>query len=197
MFAIKNGKSGDLAAVDSTGRLHIHSVTESEAQHASELGDSYILHTDIIELTTNVTSAVFYFKNNEQQDMIINTTAFTVGIEATRIESPIVSASKNVTGGTIIDDAVPMPVVQNINFSSPKFIDSSLAFIGGDGKTATGGVHLGESFVAAGVGGLNQTNGTLSKGSSLVLFFNPNSTGGTTRISITISAFLKNEPFKG
>lgn len=69
--------------------------------------------------------------------------------------------------------------------------------MGGDGKTATGGISLGESFLAAGIGGLDRTAGILAKGSSLALCVNPNQTSGITRVAITVSVFLKNEPFKG
>lgn len=120
MFAIKNGSSGDLARVDITGRLHVQSVSETEAQHASEVGSAYILNTGIVDLTTNASNALLYFKNNEQEDVIFSTIAYSVGINGERTESLIVSGVKNPTGGTIISEAVPMPVVQNINFGSPK-----------------------------------------------------------------------------
>ena len=73
---IENG-AGDSKKLRINGRNEamVFSVTESEAQASAELGDAYNINTGEITLTTSTSSALLYFKNDEDTDVIIESIA--------------------------------------------------------------------------------------------------------------------------
>lgn len=56
--------------VDGTNRSHVHSVSQTETDEAVINGDAYFIASSTINLTSANESAVMYFKNNEDRDLI-------------------------------------------------------------------------------------------------------------------------------
>ena len=79
-FQIQDGTgSSNKVKVDSRQRLSVFSVSEDEADFASELGNSYNFNTGIINLTNDSPTSVFYIKNNGDEAIIIPTLFYLIG----------------------------------------------------------------------------------------------------------------------
>ena len=78
-FQIQDGTgSSKKAKVSNSNRLFVESVTRSEREEEALLGEAYIVGSGFVELTTTGTSAVLYFKNNEDVNLVI--TSFLIGV---------------------------------------------------------------------------------------------------------------------
>lgn len=171
--------SGSKAKVDKNRQLHVFAVTEDEQKQAALVGNEYNLNTGIIALTGTGESAVAYFKNDEDSDFVI--TAIAVGIgtrSATITDLAEIRIYRNPIGGDIITDANSMEMISNTNFGSNRNLkDTSLAYKGKDGGTATGGdlhalLFSGDDRLFAGI------NIELTRGSSVAATIDLNTSGG-------------------
>lgn len=108
------------AKVGADLRLAVDAITETIEEKAITDGDGYNIATSKITLTSTNESALFYLKNNEDQDLIITSvfinTSSSVG---TLVGQPTFKIYRNPIGGSIVSTATKATPVNN-NFGSNK-----------------------------------------------------------------------------
>lgn len=183
---IENGVGdGKKARVDSNNQLHVFAVTEDEQNSAAEHGYLFNVNTGIIALTGTGDSAVLYFKNNEgaingESNIIITSLIFGLYTRsATITDTATATLIRNPTAGTIIDDANVASMISNSNFGSSNTLDDSLIYsASATGKTLTDGTDHAKVILTEGRTAAPELNIDLSKGSSLGVKVDLNTSGG-------------------
>jgi hypothetical protein len=190
-FQIQDGTGSNYKLqVDSKNRIRTFSVTEDEAANASIQGDSYNANTGIINLTSSNKTAVFYVKNNGDDELLIDTLFYLIGNSTGGTGDVLITVLRNPTTGTIIDNAVDMEMAGvNRNFGSSKVLTADF-FKGAEGNTFTSGEKVLESIFnqsptrsAIGVGAI-----VLPKGSSIGIDITPAS--GNTNLDVEFAASI-------
>ena len=183
---IENGVGdGKKARVDSNNQLHVFAVTEDEQNSAAEHGYLFNINTGLIALTGTSDSAVLYFKNNEgaingESNIIITSLIFGLYTRsATITDTATATLIRNPTAGTIIDDANVASMISNSNFGSSNTLDDSLIYsASATGKTLTDGTDHAKVILTEGRTAAPELNIDLSKGSSLGVKVDLNTSGG-------------------
>lgn len=121
--------------VDATNRAHVHSVVQSETGEAVINGDAYFIASSSVNLTSANESAVLYFKNNEDRDLItseidLSSDAMT-GSSLKTYKAIVYILSTGLSAGG------PAFVI-NDNLASKKTLDVDTT-VGAEGVTITGG----------------------------------------------------------
>jgi hypothetical protein len=131
------GGTGVLAIVDDTQRLFTRAVSETPAHEAVVTEDHYIVSSGPVVLTTSNLSSVFYFKNDEDQDLFIDRLLVTSKDSTDGTEDYFFfSGTRNPTG---MGSGSGTSLVQvNSNFGSTNLLDST-SEIGQEAATTTGG----------------------------------------------------------
>jgi hypothetical protein len=176
------------------GRALINAITESEAQHSTELGEAFNINTKDILFDAGETGALLYYKHKQDLDLIIESVILGVSLPtgATVSELADITILKNPTTGTIIDDAVRIPVEENRDFSAGLTVEDSLIYKASDaGKTLTDG-----SDYIYGYAGTGRTvlpiSTKLSNGNSVGVKIDPKISAGTNvRIYCALVVHLK------
>ncbi len=188
---IKDGTgTGKKAKVDANNFLHTFSVVEDEQQFATSNGESYNINTGWVNISD--TTAMIYFKNNEETDFVI--TAIAAGLkEATVTNTPSIYVLKNPTAGTIISGAVDVDINENRNFGSSQTLKTtSFAYKGTDLNTFTDGSDVlliaqtanGRLFAGIDI--------DLPKGSSVGVRVEPDLSAGTIDCYVALIGYVKN-----
>ena len=177
----------------SRGQIKAFSVSESESQEATSLGDGYNINTGVIGLTSSTESGILYFKNNESRIFIVDAVAVGIGSAGTTSDVSTVKIIRNPTTGTLISGASAVDMNVNRAFGSSNQLSNSLAYKGAEGNTVTDGDDLGIFFQSSG-GRLFATIGLeLSPGNSIAITIDTNTTAGTTNVYAAIVGYLKAE----
>jgi hypothetical protein len=188
---IKDGTgSGKVAKVDNNNQLHTFSVTETENQQSTRLGNSYNLNTGTIGLTSSTASGVMYFKNDEapvngESSFVIDAIAIGIDNQGTQAGACHVTVVRNPTGGTLISNAVAVDMNQNRNFGSSKELDS-LVYKGVEGDTLTGGNDIALFYQNVGTRAYYSIDMEVPKGSSIGVKIDTQTTAGTTNLYVAI-----------
>jgi hypothetical protein len=188
---IKDGTgSGKVAKVDNNNQLHTFSVTETENQQSTRLGNSYNLNTGTIGLTSSTASGVMYFKNDEapvngESSFIIDAIAVGIDNQGTQAGACNITLVRNPTGGTLISNAVAVDMNQNRNFGSSKELDS-LVYKGVEGDTLTGGNDIALFYQNVGTRAYYSIDMEVPKGSSIGIKIDTQTTAGTTNLYVAI-----------
>lgn len=140
---IKDGRgTGSRARVDSNGRVESFSITENRiADISKRVGESFILTSDFISLTTTASfSGMMYIKNTDPDKLLFIDRIRVCGT-GSMMGSLQAKIYKNPTTGTLISDAnagitVPSNLGSNVDFSGTNYVAS------GDGKTITNGTQF-------------------------------------------------------
>ena len=186
-FQILDGTGRNIKAkVSVDNRLYTQSVNRSEREEQSLMGEAYIIGTGFVNLTTSGTSAVLYFKNNEDVDLVI--TRFLVGVKKS------VGGTENFVTGIIYKNPTSMlsgttnPLaINNVNFGSSNTVDAD-SEIGQQGALLAGGsaylatVAPTESLTS------EDASTILPKGSSIGVFIKP--PPGNTSIDVSVGINL-------
>ena len=186
-FQIQDGTgSSKKVKVSSNNRLFVESVTRSEREEEALFGEAYILGSGFVNLTTSGTSAVLYFKNNEDVNLVI--TRFLIGVKKSS------GGTENFITGIIYKNPTSMVsgttnslILNNVNFGSSNTlnIDSE---IGQTGALLAGG----SAYLATVAPTENLTaedaSTILPKGSSIGVFITP--PPGNTSIEVSIGINL-------
>lgn len=135
------GGSGKLAKVNQRNEICVFSIQETEAQAASELGDAYNINTGEETFAASTSSALLYFKNDEDTDVIVESIALGFKNSTTTDDLLAVYVVRNPTGGTLFDAATTVDMNQNRNFGSSKTLKTTtLAYKStAQNQTLTGG----------------------------------------------------------
>ena len=129
--------SGNYLGVDSSNRALVKSTSSNEFISAIRNGWGFLLATSVITLTSANDSAIFYFKNNANSDLVIPGFALYAGTSTGGTNTDILFKSYAViTGGSIVTNEVPAAIV-NLNISSTNEPDI-IAYQGVEGDTITG-----------------------------------------------------------
>lgn len=186
-FQIQDGTgSNRRVRVGNANRLFTESTTRSEREEQAINGEAYIVGTGFVNLTTTGTSAVLYFKNNEDFDLVI--TRFLIGVKKS------VGGTENFITGIIYKNPTSMVsgtgnplAINNVNFGSSNTVDSD-SEIGQQGALLAGGsaylatVAPTESLTS------EDASTILPKGSSIGVFITP--PPGNTSIDISVGINL-------
>lgn len=185
--------AGFKAKVDGNNRLHVQAVQVTEVQRATEVGDAYNINTGDISYATS--GSMLYFKNNEDQDFILQSIAVGVGTGSVS-EIGTVTIVRNPTGGDIITDATAPAMNQNRNFGSSKTLEDSLVYAGKSNGTVTGGNDIVQFYQGTSGRLFASIDMVIPKGSSLGIRYNPNLSSGTIKAYCALIGFLKDEESK-
>ena len=128
---------GFSAKIDNQNRLYTRSITETEFDKATIQGDAFNINTEFLTITSGSEVPLLYFKNNEDQDLVI--AAWFNGTDAaagTSTRLNLLRVYVNPTGGTIISGGSDVIPVNRAIGSSTK-LDADIKS-GGNGFTFTG-----------------------------------------------------------
>ena len=182
--------TGKSAKVDNNNQLHTFSVTETENQQSTRLGNSYNINTGTIGLTSSTESGVLYFKNDEapvngESSFVIDAIAIGIDNQGTQAGACNITLVRNPTGGTLISNAVAVSMNQNRNFGSSRELDS-LTYKGAEGDTITGGNDIALFYQNAGTRAYYSIDMEIPKGSSIAVKIDTQTTAGTTNLYAAI-----------
>ena len=142
---IRSGSSGFTADVDSDNRLTTFAVTQAENVSNARKGQAFFITHEIVELTDATESVVFYCKNDDTVQWILEDikVAFgkSAGGDGGDFSSRTVVAP---SGGTIFDGDDGAAI--NLKVGDPTILQSTIKQ-GGQGVTATGGASLFPSLI--------------------------------------------------
>lgn len=123
------------AKVDSKNRLSTFAITEGRIADASKDGDTFVLASDFISLTTTASfNAMMYIKNESDKDLFIQTIR-TCSTGSGHMQFRLI---RNPTTGTIVSDANDADQFA-ANFGSNKEFEGLAYSASADGKTITDG----------------------------------------------------------
>lgn len=192
MAIIEDGTGdGKSARVDNNKQLHTFGINETEEQQAVDLGNGYNINTGVIGLTSSTESAILYIKNNEDQDLVISALAVGVGSAGTTTDVATVTVIRNPTTGTIIESTpTNVDMNKNRNFGSNKTLTID-AYKGSEGETFTDGDDIAILFNNQGSRLFATLNFELSKGNSIGVKIDTNTSSGTTNVYAAAVCYLK------
>ena len=193
MAIIQDAATGKTARVNSDNTLSVHSITISEAEHATDLGQSYNINTGVVTLTSANVSGVLYFKNNEDinihVDHIVVLLGNTTGGDAT--DSVTIKVLSDPTAGTVISDETAADMVQNRNIGASSTLNANV-YKGAEGKTFTDGMELVGSLLTAGTRAPFVLDITIPKGKAIGVTIEPQDSN--TNMKIMVALVLHIEP---
>ena len=137
-FQIQDGTgSSKKVKVSSSNKLFVESVVRSEREEEGILGEAYNVSTGFVRLTSANQSSVLYFKNNEDEDLIVTEFLFAVrgstGGTTRHIRVDIIKNPASMSSGSGTDLNI-----SNINFGSSNTVNSD-SEIGQEGSTLNRG----------------------------------------------------------
>lgn len=185
-FQIQDGTgSSKKVKVGNSNRLFTESTTRSEREEQAINGEAYIIGTGFVNLTASTTSAVLYFKNNEDVDLVI--TRFLIGVKKSS------GGTENFITGIIYKNPTSMVsgtgnplAINNVNFGSSNTINAD-SEIGQQGALLAGG----SAYLATVAPTENLTaedaSTIIPKGSSIGVFITPPPSNTSVEVSIGIN----------
>lgn len=126
--------------VDVNNRLHTQAVTQGRADEHCDTADRYNINTGNITLTSANESALIYLKNNEEKDLVIDSTVYILGASTGGSGNVDASIFFNPTAGTIVSNADAVAMNVNMNLGSSKTLNVDV-YKGAEGYTLTGGTE--------------------------------------------------------
>lgn len=184
--------TGYRAKVDKRKRLHTDSVTFGRSELEVEEGNGYNINTGIVNLTSANKSAVLYFKNSEDDPVVITSLFYLFGDSNVSSGEILVDVLRNPSTGTIVSNAVDAEMAGvNRNFGSTKNLSADI-YKGVEGDTFTNGDKVIESLFADSPGRytLNVGDIVLTKGSSIGFNITPPSGNTSMNVEFAFSCFL-------
>ena len=192
MTRIESGSgNGNEAKVGNDLRLYTQSVSESESQHALDLGNAYNINTGVVSIAAE--TGMLYLKNNEDKNFIVEAVA--VGIGAGSFNTTgfaKVTVIRNPTTGTLIE-STPTNVDINVNrnFGTSNTLTADAYKAGASGDTITNGDDIILFAMANAQSRLFGTVGLeLKKGNTIGIKINPNLSSGSTDCYVAIIGHL-------
>ena len=189
---IQDAATSKTARVNLDNTLSVHSVTISEAEHATDLGQSYNINTGTIALTSAGVSGVLYFKNNEDinihVDHIIVLLGNTTGGVTT--DSTEIKVLSNPTAGTVISGATDADMIQNRNIGASSTLDA-LVYKGAEGLTFTDGEELVGSLLSPGTRAPFVLDITVPKGKAIGVTIEPNDSNTNMKVMVALVVHIE------
>ena len=182
--------SGKMATVGEDKRLQVRAISEDEAVHNGELGNSYNFNTGMISITGDAT--LMYFKNLADEQFIIKAIALGSFEGLTHSDDPYITLVRNPTGGDLITDATAIAMNQNRNFGSSKTANANI-YKGKISGTLTGGDDIAFLQVTPGGRSYYGIDFILPKGSSIGIKLTANVSSGTANYYCAIIGYFKDD----
>lgn len=200
-FEIEDGSGkGYRAQVDSDHRLHVNSVTRSQSEQAALLGEAYNLSTGVVELTSGSKSCIAYMKYNGIDPFVIKEIIIIPSDSTGGSGNALIEVRRNPTGGTVVDDAIAFPSIQNRDFSSSNSVNNDAdIFKGSELSTLTGG----DSFASTTRSNfdtpinLDSANIILRKGNSVGVCITPPTSNTYQTWVVAIIGFVETSTVSG
>lgn len=192
---IEGGKTSvNTVVVDSDGKMEVRSIGESESQWATESGDAYNINTGTVGLTSSTESGILYLYNDEPgKIMIVEALVVGVGTAGTTTDVTTATVVRNPTSVSFSTD---VDMNQNRNFGSSNTLSSTtLAYKGAEAATVTGGDDIIQFYVNPGTRMYAPIDLELTKGNSLAIKADTNTSSGTTNIYMALIIHLKDEDY--
>lgn len=168
--------------VDDTNKLMARAIARTEVTEASSNGDSYIVTSGFVTLTNTSKSAILYYKNEEDRDVIITrfigNARSSTGASVSHVLADIVSNPSGMVGGT----TVTAPA-NNLNLGSSRTLLRS-AEVGLQGATLTGGAPFSGFVLPLQNFSVESSSIIMPKGSSIGVTVTP--PAGNTSFSFAI-----------
>lgn len=186
-----NGTSTQ-AKVNKKSRLYTFAVTEEKSRNATSDGRSYNINSGSIELTSANESGVFYIKNNENNDLHIDTVVVICGASTggASTDDVIVEIIRNPTAGTLISGASAVSVNANRNFGSSSTLTVD-AYKGAEANTVTDGDLYILSLLQPASRVPFDIDALLPKGSSLAVTINPPASNTSMDVMVAVVCYLE------
>ena len=193
MAIIEDGASGRTARVNTDNTLSVHSIAISEAEHATDLGQSYNINTGTITLTTAGVSGVLYFKNNEDINVHIDHIIILLGntTGGATTDSTTIKVLSNPTTGTVISGATDADMIQNRNVGASSTLAADV-YKGAEGNTFTDGDEMVGSLLSPGTRAAFVLDITIPKGKAIGVTIEPNDS--TTNMKVMVALVCHIEP---
>ena len=189
---IQDGAGTGNRAKVSGNRVFTHAISETEAIHATEQGDTYNINTGNIGLTSQTESGILYVKNNETKDLIIEAIAVGVDSAGTTGNDSLITLVRNPTS---VSFSAAVDMNQNRNFGSSKTLTADV-YKGAEAATITGGNDIAQFYMDAGSRLFADIGFILTKGDSLALKLDTDTTAGTTNVYAAVVCYLKEDDFR-
>jgi hypothetical protein len=178
--------NGRLLAVDDTNRAKVRAVTESTAIEAATEGEQFIITSGSITLTNASASAVLWFQNEQDYDLIMDRIIFSAGVSTGGTTNVCTIASKiNPTGLT--SGASTEAIDINSNFGSTKTLDTSSSEVGAQGATIDGGNNGPAFYFPDKLTSTFETQVVLQKGTGIAFTVTPPTSNTSLAVSIAIN----------
>lgn len=172
---IQDAATGKTARVNQDNTIAAHSITISEAEHATDLGQSYNVNSGLVTLTSAVESGIIYFKSNEDVNIHLDSIIIVLGPSTggSATDTTRVRVYSDPTTGTLISGAVDADTVQNRNIGITSDLEAT-AYKGATGNTITNGTILLESLISPNSRAVFNIDITIPKGKAIAISYEPN-----------------------
>ena len=138
---IKDGTgTGGKMKVDADKRAHIQSLSIPYDVFSVLAGDSFVVATPVIKLTSDSLSSLLYVENTNSHSLVLSAISVYLGESDSASKDVLLELFIAPTGGTIITAGTPTIAINN-NLGSAKTL-GVVTTIGGEGFTATGGIPV-------------------------------------------------------
>ena len=190
MSIIRDGTGTKKAAkVDSSNKLDTRAVISCSIHEAAEDEEAVFVSSGLVTLTSTCQSAIMWYQNDEEKDLLITEVFFSVGSSTGGSGSLSFAFRKNATG---LSSCVGDALFTNPNFGSAK-VFCATSERGEEGATVTGGTATAAFFIA--LDGTTTLPATLviPKGNSISVQVTP--PAGNTNVVVAValrSHFIKN-----
>lgn len=142
MSIIKDGTGTKrVAKVDATNKLQTRAVTEGAIVESLGNGDTYLVSSPAVTLTTACTSHILFLKNNDDRDLLFDLLITVVGPSTGGTTLPQAINTINPVCGTLICCGTVSGAL-NLNLGSSKIADITVT-TGTEGSTITGALTAG------------------------------------------------------
>ena len=185
---ISDGQTGSTAGVNSRNMLETFSVTQQDSTDASLGGNTFFVTHDIVTLTTDNQSFVFYVKNDDTVDWVVNEFQSFYGKSENGSGDLSSTFIINPTGGSLIANEVA-GFAGNMNLGSPKVLLGSI-FKGVEGDTITGGVSVPDNLVPAESSSDNFTAGPIVIAAGTSFAFGATPPVGNTSMNVKFTIII-------
>lgn len=174
--------TGNGAKVDSKNRLHVKSVSTTEPQEQTKQGNSFDIDSALIALTSANPSGVFFIKNNEDVDFVLETLFFNFGPSTGGAGVLLIEVLRNPTVGTLISGGTDIEK-RNRNFGSSSTLNAD-AKGGAEADTVTNGDRFFDILESPSKQFPIPVDITIPKGSSIAVRITPQT--GNTAMNVIV-----------
>ena len=192
MAIIQDAATGKTARVNLDNSLSVHSVSIPEAQHATDLGDSYNINSGLVTLTTAGESGILYFKNNEDRNIHIDGLVMILGPSTNGVvtDTTRVRVYGDPTTGTLISGAVTADIVRNRNIGVTSALEANV-YKGAEGNTITDGDLFLDSLQNPGSTVPIDIDITLPKGKAVAISYEPNDSNTNMKVQAAFNCHIE------